>query len=142
MGFLYKKCEVCSENISKLQCLVLGGFNPSMKCKNCGTEYKIIKTGLYNFIDSIALEASVLLSLFCAFAISFYIDKDFIELSGIYFFSLVALLALLFLFFVASLLYALFILLFVAKFEIKENNIENKQSNNIFSKFFSNKDKR
>lgn len=88
------------------------------------------------------MEASVLLSLFCAFAISFYIDKNFIELSGIYFFGLVALLALLFLFFVASLLYALFILLFVAKFEIKENNIENKQSNNIFSKFFSNKDRR
>lgn len=57
-----------------------------MKCRNCGTEYKIIKTGLYNFIDSIALEASVLLSLFFAFAISFYIDKNFIELSGIYFF--------------------------------------------------------
>ncbi|MSN97127.1 hypothetical protein F1B92_08135 [Campylobacter sp. FMV-PI01] len=139
MGFFYKKCEVCGNNISKLQCLILGGFNPTLKCQHCETEYQITKTRLYSFIDSIALEIFTLFSLFCAFIMISYVDKNFLELSGVYFFILIAVFTLLFGFLIDSFLYAMFIVLFVAKFEVKKNDIENKKSKNIFSKFFNKK---
>lgn len=134
----YKKCEVCSKKINKLQNLFIFKFDDYMKCKNCGTKYEISNIKFCNFLSNIIETFYALFCIFFSIGFAIYVDENFDThwLISVFIFVFSWFL----LSFVCMFLEWLILLLFVAKIEILKDEKKDKNqkiSSNLFNKLLN-----
>ncbi|MDL0089874.1 hypothetical protein [Campylobacter gastrosuis] len=123
---IYKKCEVCSKKVNRLQNLFTFNFDDCIKCKNCGTKYEISNIKFCNFLSNIIETFYALFCIFFSIGFAIYIDENFDIhwLVSVFIFAFSWFL----LSFICMFLEWLILLLFVAKIEIlKDERINKKQ---------------